>query len=120
MTFRSLIALVALISAAPALAHDQKGANGGRVVDAGPYHVELVSKQNKLDLFLADAKNKPVSITGFKAVAVMAANGKSHRIVLEPADDNRLSGTAEEALGATPKGVVQLTAPDGKTFQAKF
>ncbi|WP_428664044.1 hypothetical protein [Reyranella sp.] len=90
------------------------------MVDAGPYHAELVSTENKLELFLADAKNKPVSIKGFRGLAVMLVSGQSQRIVLEPAADNRLAGTAAVPLGAAPKGVVQVTAPDGKTFQAKF
>ncbi|MCW5738325.1 MAG: hypothetical protein KIS73_29655 [Enhydrobacter sp.] len=119
MIFRSFIALIGLVAAFPAFAHEEKGPNGGRMVDAGPYHAELVSTQNKLELFLADAKNKPVSIDGFKAVAVMVVSGQTQRIVLEPAAD-RLAGTAATPLGAAPKGVVQLTAPNGKTFQAKY
>jgi hypothetical protein len=44
----------------------------------------------------------------------------SAQIVLEPVDGARLSGSATVALPNQPKGVVQLTAPDGKTIQAKF
>jgi len=40
--------------------------------------------------------------------------------VLTPVDGVRLSGNATAALPNQPKGVVQLTAPDGKTAQAKF
>ncbi len=120
MTMKTLAFALALSLAFPAVAHDQRGPNGGRVADAGPYHAELVTKQNKVDFFLLDTKNKPVPVAGYKAVAVLVAGGQMYRIVLEPAGDNRLTGTAEQPLGTTPKGVVQLTGPDGKTIQAKY
>jgi hypothetical protein len=120
MTIKSLAFALALSLALPAMAHDQRGPNGGRVTDAGPYHAELVTKQGTVDFFLLDTKNKPVSVAGYKAVAILVVSGKSQRIVLEPAGDNRLTGTSDQPLGTNPKGVIQLTGPDGKTVQAKY
>jgi hypothetical protein len=115
-----LLVAALLSSSAGAWAHDHRGSNGGRVEDAGSYHVELVSKADKVDLYISDANEKPISATGFKAVGVFVVNGKAQRIAMEPAGNARLSGTASDALSAQPKGVVQLTSPDGKTVQAKF
>lgn len=106
-------------SACVASAHDEKGTNGGWVAHAGSYHVELVSKSDKLELFVSDENQKSIPATGFKAIAILVVDGKSQRIVLEPAG-KLLSGKATVALPAQPKGVVQLTGPDGKTAQAKF
>jgi len=120
MNAKFLFAAALLCWSAGASAHDHKGTNGGSVADAGSYHVELVSKSDKLDLFVSDENHKSIPVTGFKAVAILVVDGKSQRILLEPAGSARLSGTATVALPAQPKGVVQLTGPDGKTAQAKF
>lgn len=111
--------LVVLLAACPAAAHDTAGLHGGRTTDAGPYHLELVVKANVVDVFIRDAGEKPVGVAGFKGTAVLVVGGKSERVVLEPVD-GRLSGHAATALPARPRGVVQLTAPDGTTAQGKF
>jgi hypothetical protein len=120
MILRNLAITVALLTALPATAHEVlKGPNGGRVVDAEPYHVELVVQARSIDIFVTDANDKPVAITGFKGLALLTVSGKAHRVELAP-KDNRLSGTAAIALPATPAGVVRITTPDGKTAQGKY
>jgi hypothetical protein len=110
-----------LLTALPATAHEiEKGPNGGRVVEAGANHVELVVKDNAVNVFVTDASEKPVSINGFKGVAIFTISGKAQRIMLEPKEGARLSGTSPVALPAEPAGVVQITAPDGKTAQGRF
>jgi hypothetical protein len=109
-----------LTSAGSAWAHDAKGSHGGRIADAGPYHVEMVVKSETIDVFISDESDKPVAASGFKGTAILVAGGKSQRVVLAPVDGVRLSGSAPAALPSQPKGVVQLTGPDGKTSQAKF
>ena len=103
-----------------ASAHDAKGMHGGRVVDAGSYHVELVVSSGAIDVFISDGSEKPVAASGYNGMAILVADGKSQRVVLTPVGGVRLSGTATAGLPNHPKGVVQLTAPDGKTIQAKF
>jgi hypothetical protein len=121
MNFRTFLTIGALFIATPVTAHEMaKGPNGGRVVEAGDYHVELVVKDNVLDVFLTDSGEKPVPAKGFKAVAVLVTGGKSQRIVLAPAGDGRLSGRVSAALPEQPQGAVLITAPDGKTAQARF
>jgi hypothetical protein len=121
MKFTIVALASALITAIPGAAHEvEKGPNGGRVVEAGSNHIELVVNANGIDVFVTDASDKPVSIDGFKGVAIFTISGKAQRIVLEPKNGARLSGTAPVTLPAQPAGVVQLTAPDGKTTQARF
>jgi hypothetical protein len=120
MNVKFLFAAALLSWSACASAHDHKGANGGWVTDAGSYHVELVSKSDKLELFVSDENQKSIPATGFKAIAILVVDGKSQRILLKPVGSALLSGTASVVLPAQPKGVVQLTGPDGKTAQAKF
>jgi hypothetical protein len=107
-------------AASPARAHDTKGPNGGRVTDAGKYHVELVGKGTRLEVFLSDANDAPLPATGFKALAILVIEGKAQRIPLQPEGTDRLTGTAPAPLPSPPKGVVQLTTPDGTVAQARF
>ena len=118
---RPTFLIAALLLASQAYAHGpEKGPNGGKLVDAGDYHVEMVAKQTQLFVYLSDDKDKPVDATGFKATGVFVVSGKSQRIELKPESANKLSGSASVPLPATLKGAVLITLPTGKTVQAKF
>ena len=116
----STLAIAALIMTAPAYAHDSKGPNGGHVTDLGPYHAELTAKDKVVEVYLTDPANKPVSVAGFKGVAILSVRNQSERVELQPAGANKLSGTAGVPVPQNPRGVVRVTLPDGKTNQAKF
>jgi len=111
---------IALLVGLPAHAHEPKASHGGRLAEAGPYHVELVATDTAIDVFLIGENDKPVNPKGFRGVAIFNLGGKTERITLAPSEKNNLSGTATTALPAKPKGAVQLTAPDGKTATARF
>jgi hypothetical protein len=120
MTIRILILAIFLL-AAPALAHEkEKGPNGGRVLDTGQVHVELVAKDNVIEVFLTDKDDKAIPAASHKGIAILLVGGKSQRVTLEPAGENRLAGKITEAVKNAPKGVVRITRPDGSTSQAKF
>jgi len=97
----------------------EKGKHGGQMVEAGDYHVELVTNDGVVEVYVSDHDDKPVEIKGYKGLAILSVSGKSQRIVLEAGED-RLTGKAAGALPAQPKGVVQITPPGGKTVSAKF
>ena len=120
MKFRYLALGIALLAALPANAHEPKASHGGRIADAGPYHVELVARDKAVEIFLIGENDKPVDPKGFKGVAIFNLGGKAERITLAPSEKNALAGTAAATLPARPKGAVQLTAPDGKTATARF
>ncbi|WP_279359771.1 hypothetical protein [Methylobacterium indicum] len=102
-----------------ACAHEGTGHHGGRIADAGPYHIELVTRDRRVEVTIYDAKEKAVSPAGFKGTAILVVGGKPARVVLAPSGAG-LSGEAEVALGANPKGVVQITGPDGAAASGKF
>ena len=115
------LVFAALLAATTANAHGpSKGANGGALVDAGDYHVEMVAKDMSLSVYINDDQDKPIDAKGFKATGIFVVRGKAHRVELVPQGANQLSGTSQAALPANPKGVVQITLPNGKTVQAKF
>jgi hypothetical protein len=120
-TMRLISAAVAFVLlATPVLAHEpRKGPNGGDLVDAGAYHIEVMAKDTTLDVFISDNIDRPVSAAGFKALAIIVIDGKTQRVALQPTGDSKkLSGNAPAPV-ATVKGAVQLTAPDGTTATAR-
>ena len=121
MKLKVVLAAAALLVAGPVSAHEvNSGQHGGPVVEAGSHHVELVVKESTVDVFVTDASDKPVETGGFKGIAILTVAGKPQRIVLETKEGGRLSGTSPVALLSQAKGVVQLTAPNGKTSQGRF
>ena len=110
----------ALLFMAPALAHETKGPHGGRQVDAGKMHVELLAKGAVIDVYVSDGAGKPVDASVYKGLAILLVGGKPARIPLATAGGDRLSGTANADLGPVLKGAVQITSSDGATSQGKF
>jgi hypothetical protein len=122
MTMRAL-SLVALLVAIPsaALAHAPKtGANGGAQVDAGSFHVEVVSQGTTLAVFLRDHSDNAVPTDGYKGNAIFVIDGKPQRIPLSPAGGNKLTGTSPVSIPNEPKGAVQIITPTGSTVQGKL
>lgn len=119
---RKLLALItALVLATASYAHEpDKGKNGGRQVDAGDYHVEMVVQQTKLAIYISDKNDKAVDAKGFKATGIFMVSGKAQRIELRPETANKLSGNSNVPLPVSLKGAVQITLPTGRTVQAKY
>ena len=103
MKFGYLTVGVVLLAGLPAYAHEAKGSHGGRLADAGPYHAELVARDQTIEIFLTGQNDKPVDPKGFKGVAIFNLGGKAERVTLAPSETNILSGTAAAALPANPK-----------------
>jgi len=114
------ILIVAALLAAPARAHETTGQHGGAVVDAGPYHMELVAKDTAVNVYVTDGASKEVDAKEFNGTAILLIDGKPQRIALSPAGGNRLTGTSSTAISKAPKGAVQILIPDGTTVQGKF
>lgn len=104
-----------------ALAHAAKiGPNGGPQVDAGPLHLEMIVQDATMTIYLRDHADKPVPTDGYKGTAIFLLDGRSQRIALVPAGENKLVGTAPVKLPPNPRGAVQLVSPSGATIQGRF
>lgn len=116
------IAAVLLCAPSLAFAHAAKiGEHGGQQTDASIFHVEVVAKGAKLEVYLHDHSLKPVATVGFKGVAIFKAlDGKPVRIPLDPAGDNELTGVSPSDLPAQLDGAVQITTQTGGVVQGKF
>ncbi len=98
--------LILAASLAFAQAHEQRvGPRGGALVDAGSFHVELITREKTVEVFVSDQNDKPLVASGFKALAILAVAGKSIRVMLSPSPDGvKLVGEAPEPLPARVKG----------------
>jgi hypothetical protein len=101
----------ALMIAGLAQAHEAIGPNGGRLVDAGNLHVELVPKGKSVDVFVTDANDKPLRVEGYKGTAVLVVDGKPQRIQLAPGGENRLTGAATIDVPATASSAAMTLNP---------
>lgn len=119
MKLKAFVMLAALALATPVVAHDAKPLHGGRIVHAGNFHVEMVANGNAVEVYLISHQNTEMPLAGYKGLAILSIDGKSERIALA-GDGKKLTGRAAGNLPAQPKGVVQITPPDGKTVSAKF
>jgi uncharacterized protein (DUF2147 family) len=117
---RPLILAATLVAAAAHAHEPDKGPNGGKRVDGGPYHVELAPEGATVRVFLSGPNYEPVSVEGFTGTAMLMIDGKPTRVTLTPAGDGMLAGEADAPVPAAAQGAVQLKAADGKTAQAKF
>jgi hypothetical protein len=119
---RTLLASLGAILVAPATTHahePRKGPNGGDLVDAGSYHVEVIGKGTVLEVYVSDSVDKPLPAADFKALAIMVIDGKTQRILLEPvAGGSKLSGTSPVPITRV-RGVIQLTDKAGKTASGR-
>ncbi|MGL5115706.1 MAG: hypothetical protein ACRC7G_09195 [Beijerinckiaceae bacterium] len=116
-----VVSFAALVMPASAQAHEpRKGPNGGELVDAGSYHVEVVGKGSTLEVYVSDSVDKPLAAGDFKALAIMVIDGKSQRIALEPvAGGSRFTGTSPVPITRV-RGAIQLTDKAGKTATGRI
>lgn len=120
---RKLAVTVALFAAtgAGALAHgESKPMHGGKVVDSGHHHLELVAADGSLILYVRDEADKPEDVAKAKASATVLADGKTEAIALQPTAGGVLNGKGSFKVTKGATIVITLTMPDHKPEQARF
>lgn len=114
----------AFLVAAPATAwaggdHDHVGKHGGKVVESGHHHVELVAKDGEITLYVLGEDDKPEDVKAAKATATVLSGGKSSTVAFTPGDSGVFTGKGD-FIAKSATVVVTLTMPDHKPEQAKF
>ena len=111
-------------------AHDEayfdsrESAHGGQTRMAGPYHLELVAKDNEIVLYVMDHADRALSTAGGggkATVQIAKSKGKDKTSVkLEPAGENMLKGTG--GFAASPEIVVTVFVdlPGQEVTAARF
>ena len=100
--------------------HDNsKAPHGGKVEEAGKYHIEVVTKDNKLSFFLLDGKAKAMRNKGVSgSVLLQFADGKTKTVVLTASGTEGFD--AKDALASTYSKAIVTFKVKGKTVSAKF
>ena len=100
--------------------HAKRGPNGGELVDAGPYHLELVVKGQELALYVLDSKNAKVAVDGAKATATVMSGSTKATVPMLPAGENVLRGSGKFEPREDMKVLVSLTISGKPAQQARF
>jgi hypothetical protein len=124
---------IALISMAlavslPASAHTEayfdsiNAPHGGQMRMAGPYHLELVTEENEITLYVADHSDKKTSTQGGvgKATFQVGKAKPTESIKLEPAGENTFKGTGQFTLTPNTVVIVFLKLPGDEAQSARF
>ena len=100
--------------------HTHEGKHGGRVVESGHHHLEIVTKDGALEVYVMGEDGKPEDVKDAKANAVVLSEGKKEDVTLTADAENALkgSGSFKAAKGTTV--VITLTMPGHKPEQARI
>lgn len=123
----ALISMAMAVSL-PAKAHTEayfdsiNAPHGGQMRMAGPYHLELVTQDKEITLYVADHSDKKISTEGgVGKVAFQVGKAKpTESIKLEPAGDNTFKGTGEFSLTPDTVVIVFLKLPEDEAQSARF
>ena len=118
-------ACLALAWPAMAPAHEGTGPHGGPVIDAGPYYVELIAKENQIQVFLFDDKTgSSVQTKEATATATVLAGQEKQTVTLQPSppgtDDNLMVGEFRMNAGSGLRIVVLIQLPGKPSIVTRF
>jgi hypothetical protein len=96
--------------------------HGGQMRMTGPYHLELVVKDNEIGVYVMDHADKELSVNGGSGKATIQ-DGKTKTkisVKLEPAGDNLLKGSGNFSI--TPETVITVFVelPEHEAYAASF
>lgn len=111
--------LLAGLSAAAAQDHDHAAKHGGKLVESGHHHLEIVAKDGALEVYVEGEDGKPEDLAAAKATATVLSEGKAETIQLAP-DAGVLKGSGSFKAVKGTAIVITLTMPDHKPEQARI
>lgn len=83
--------------------------HGGLLADAGAYHMELVLKPDRVQVFLTDPLDKPLNIQGATGMANLRVKGKKPQQVQLQVLADRLEGAAAIPADMPVAVLIRLT-----------
>jgi hypothetical protein len=119
---------MALAVSLPASAHTEayfdsiNAPHGGQMRMAGPYHLELVTQEKEITLYVADHSDKKIGTEGgVGKVTFQVGKAKpTESVKLEPAGDNTFKGTGEFSLTPDTVVIVFVKLPEHEAQSARF
>ena len=121
MIRRILILGLTLAMPLAAIAQEQRGPNGGRVVVADGHPVEFVPNGAELVFYLRDddRAGSPMRTRGLTGRAVVQQGGQTITVQLAGAEPNRMVGQMDQPLAPGARVVFSASA-GGHRLQARF
>ena len=118
-----VLAIAAALGAGAAMGaekHSHEGKHGGKLVESGHHHVEIIAKDGALEVFVNGEDGQPEDVKDAKATAAVLSGGKKVDLTLAPDPSNALKGTGEFKATKGTTIVVTLTMPGHKPEQARL
>ena len=115
--------LAAAAQNAPSIAqgeHNHDGQHGGKVVESGHHHLEIVVKDGVVSIHVNGEDGKPEDVKGATGTAAVLADGKKHDIKLTVDPGNFLTGLGDFKASKGATVVVTLTMPGHTAEQARI
>ncbi len=126
MYLRILVVLFGVAVAGTGLCHTDEyldtvqTPHGGQLRMTGPYHLELVVKDNEILVYMTDHGGNPVSTRNAKANATVLSMRVKTRVLLSPAANDVLRGTGPFRVAPNMKVVVRVDLPSQGSWLARF
>lgn len=115
-----------LATSSPAWAHTDEyfesvnAPHGGQLRMTGPYHMELVVKDNALTVYVTDHADNPISVDGGLAKANIENGATKTQVNLHPIGSNALGGSGHFSLTTTTVVIVFMKLPNQEGYAARF
>jgi hypothetical protein len=114
--------LASLVAASPAIGHGKTthaAAHGGKVVESGHHHVEIVANDGTIVVYVNGEDGKPEDVQKATATAAILSGGKKVDVTLTPDPSNVLKGSGAFTAGKGATIVITLTMPGHKPEQMR-
>ncbi len=118
-----MVLAMALALTSPAVAgddHTHVSQHGGKVVESGHHHLEVVTKDGALEVYVTGEDGKPENVKDAKAKAVVLSEGKKEDVVLTAEANNALKGLGSFKAAKGTTIVITLTMPGHDPEQARI
>lgn len=122
----SFLTLISLVLSPLALSHTDEyfdsvsAPHGGQMRMAGPYHLEIITKDKEIELYVTDHANTKVNIDGGISKAIYQNGETKTTVKLQPAGDNVFKGTGDFIVTSETKVVVFIKLPGQEAQAARF
>jgi hypothetical protein len=120
-TFTFLIAFLLVLPAAAQRAHEnEKGPNGGPMMDVAGVHAELIASGNMLTFNIFDEGGKPIVTKDFSGTALVVTGADRETLQLKPSGENALQAQTKKTVGAGTQVTITLKTSAGRSGQTRF
>lgn len=100
--------------------HSHAGKHGGKVVESGHHHLEVVTKDGAIEIYVEGEDGKPEDVKDATAKATILSEGKKEDVILSPGDAHALKGTGTFKAVKGTTIVITLTMPGHDAEQARI